>query len=195
MNLQSQEHEYNTQILLRSVRQDVTSVRPDRAQVTEAAAEVRKHRKIAIRVGGGAIAAGEAIKSLAEKSGAAVIRGPVAMDAIESDFPLNVGPAGSKGSIAGNYAAERATLVINIGGRGVCQSDSSGTLYRRAWAFININFNAVEAQRYNGIAVVDAARAVVEEILVELRKGLRIEPDPRWQAGLARAKKKWDTYL
>ena len=99
MNLQSQEYEYNTQMLLRPVRQNGISIRPDKAQVTEAVAEIRKHRRIAIRVGGGAVAAGEVIKSLAERVGAAVIMGPVAMDVIESDFSLNVGPAGSKGSI------------------------------------------------------------------------------------------------
>ena len=195
MNLQSQQHEYNTQMLLRSVRQAAISLRPDKAQVAEATAEIRKHRRIAIRVGGGAVGAGEAIKSLAEKTGAAVIMGPVAMDAIESDFPLNVGPAGSKGSIAGNYAAEHATLIINIGGRGVCQSDSSGTLHRRAKAFININLNTVEAERYMGIAVVGDAKAAVGEILIELRKGPRIEPDQKRQAALVRAKKKWDAYL
>ena len=195
MNLQSQEYEYNTQMLLRPVRQNGISIRPDKAQVTEAVAEIRKHRRIAIRVGGGAVAAGEVIKSLAERVGAAVIMGPVAMDVIESDFSLNVGPAGSKGSIAGNYAAEHATLVINIGGRGVCQSDASATLHRRAKAFINVNLNGVEAQRYRGIAVVGDARAAVEEILIELRKGAPIEPDPRWQAALVRAKKKWETYF
>ena len=195
MNLQSQEYEYNTQMLLRPMRPNTLSVRPDKAQVAAAATEIRRHRKIAIRVGGGAVGAGEVIKSLAKRIGAAVIMGPVAMDVIESDFSLNVGPAGSKGSIAGNYAAEHATLVINIGGRGVCQSDSSGTLYRRAKAFINVNLNAVEAQRYQGIAVVGDARAAVEEMLIELRKGPRIEPDSKWQAALGRAKKKWDTYL
>jgi 3D-(3,5/4)-trihydroxycyclohexane-1,2-dione acylhydrolase (decyclizing) len=46
-----------------------------------------------------------------------------------------------------------------------------------------------------GIAVVGDARAAVDEILIELRKGPRIEPDPKWQTALARAKKKWDTYL
>jgi len=195
MNLQSQIHEYNTEMLLRPLQQHTASVRPDTAQVAEAVVEIRKHRKIAIRVGGGAVAAGEAIKSLAKKIGATVIIGPVAMDAVESDFPPNVGPAGSKGSIAGNYAAEHATLVINVGGRGVCQSDSSGTLYRRAKAFININFNAVEAQRYQGIAVVGDARATAEEILIELRKGARIEPDEKWQAALGWAKRRWETYL
>ena len=57
MNLQSQEYEFNTEMLLRSVRRSAISVRPDKSQVAEAVAEIRKHRRIAIRVGGGAIAA------------------------------------------------------------------------------------------------------------------------------------------
>ncbi|MBM3747854.1 MAG: thiamine pyrophosphate-binding protein, partial [Acidobacteria bacterium] len=120
MNLQAAAHEYNLERLLRPAPKPGGAVRPDPAQVREAAAAILRHARIALRVGGGAVNAGPQVKALAERIGAAVVMGPVALDAVESDFPLNVGPAGSKGSIAGNFASENATLVINAGGRGVC---------------------------------------------------------------------------
>lgn len=195
MNLQAARHDYNLNMLLRPVKPVEGGVRPNPAQVRQAAAEIRKHNKIAMRVGGGAVGAGEAVKALAEAIGAAVIMGPVALDAVESDFPLNVGPAGSKGSISGNFAAEHATLIINVGGRGVCQADCSATLYARAKAFININLNEIEAQRYGGLAVVGDAAAALEDILAELRKRQSVEGDRKWIAALQRAKRKWERYL
>ncbi len=195
MNLQAVTHEYNLPMLRRKVEPARGRLRPDPEQVRRAAEEIRRHKRIAMRVGGGAVGAGEAIKALAETIGAAVIMGPVALDVVESDFPLNVGAAGSKGSISGNYAADHATLIINIGGRGVCQADCSATLYARARAFININLNEIEAHRYNGLPVVGDAAAALEDILAELRAGPDITPDARWLAALQREKKKWERYL
>jgi 3D-(3,5/4)-trihydroxycyclohexane-1,2-dione acylhydrolase (decyclizing) len=195
MNLQSARHEYNLGMLSRPVEPVAGGVRPDREQVRKAVKEIHQHQRIAMRVGGGAVGAGKAVKVLAEALGAAVIMGPVAMDVVESDFPLNVGPAGSKGSVSGNYAAEHATLVINVGGRGVCQSDCSATLYARAKALININLNAVEAQRYDGLAVVGDAKAALEDIHTALRRGDSPAPNEKWIASLQRAKRKWERYL
>lgn len=110
-------------MLHRRVERVASGVRPSRQQVSQAAVLIRQHKKIAIRVGGGCVGAGGPVKALAQAIGAAVITGPVAMDVVESDFELNVGPAGSKGSISGNYAAEHATLIINAGGRGICCTD------------------------------------------------------------------------
>ncbi len=195
MNLQAAQHDYNLDLLARRFTPPAGAVRPSLEQVRAAAAEIRKHKRIAIRVGGGAVGAGEAVKALAEAIGAAVMMGPVAMDAVESSFPLNVGPAGSKGSISGNFAAENATLVINAGGRGVCQADCSGTLYRRARSFININLNAIEAQRYDGLAVVGDAEAALREILDILKSDQPPQPDAEWLRQIADAKSRWQTYL
>ncbi len=198
MNIQGALHDYNADMLQRRVEPVAGGVRPSRQQVHQAAALIRQHKRIAIRVGGGCVGAGGPVKALAQAIGAAVITGPVAMDVVESEFELNVGPAGSKGSISGNYAAEHATLIINAGGRGVCQADSSGTLYSRAKAFININLNEIDAQRYSGLAVVGDASAALRDILAALRRGASSErpvPDPRWVASLGRAKRKWQRYL
>ena len=195
MNLQAAPHNYNMDMLLRRVEQPAGGLRPHPGQVRLAVEEIRRHKRIAMRVGGGARGAGEAVKRLAEKIGAAVIMGPVAMDTVESGFPLNVGPAGSKGSISGNYAAEQASLIINVGGRGVCQADCSGTLYSKAKAFLNINLNEVEAQRYDGMALVGDTRAAIEDLLAEINKGEPISPGSSWVASLTRAKRKWQRYL
>jgi 3D-(3,5/4)-trihydroxycyclohexane-1,2-dione acylhydrolase (decyclizing) len=192
MNLQAREHQYNLSMLRRVVSKPRARLRPDADAVKSAVELIGRHKKIAMRVGGGAVGCGDAAMRLAERVGAAVIMGPVAMDVVESDFALNVGPAGSKGSISGNFAAENATLVINVGGRGVCQADCSGTLYAKARDFINLNLNEIAAQRSGGLAVVGDARAALEAITSGLRGA---EPDRRWVASLANAKKKWQRYL
>lgn len=195
MNLQVVEHEYNMDMLLRTVPNPSYGLRPDRSQVNRAVDEILDHSRITMRVGGGGVGAGGEIKALAKHIGAAVVMGPVAMDGVESDFPLNVGPAGSKGSISGNYASENATLIINVGSRGVCQSDCSGTLYSRAKQFININLNPIEALRYDGIALVGDARAALQDLLAELQRRPRKHPDELWLQEIARAKEQWRNYL
>lgn len=97
-----------------------------------------------------------------------------------------------KGSISGNFASENATLVLNIGGRGVCQSDCSATLYASASEFININLNAVEALRYDGIPLVGDARAVLRDLLAELPQR---QPNMNWLRGIAQARQQWAAYL
>jgi 3D-(3,5/4)-trihydroxycyclohexane-1,2-dione acylhydrolase (decyclizing) len=195
MNLQATKHEYNLDLLLRPAPLLKCGLRPDPAQVAEAVKAILRHRRIVIRAGGGAAGAGPELKALAERIGAAIVMGPVAMDTIESGFALNVGPAGSKGSIAGNFASEDATLVINAGGRGVCQADCSGTLYANAREFININLNAIEATRYDGIPLVGDVRAAIQDLLASLAEHPEKQPCPEWMAEIADAKRRWDEYL
>lgn len=195
MNLQTVEHEYNLDMLLRPVPRPTYRMRPDSTQVKRAVAEILQHDRIAMRIGGGAVGAGEEVKALAQMIGAAVVMGPVAMDAVESDFPLNVGPAGSKGSISGNYAAENATLIIHVGCRGVCQSDCSGTLYKNAEQFININLNATEVLRYDGIPLVGDANASLQDLRTELQNCPKKHHDRDWLDSIATAKKRWSEYL
>lgn len=195
MNLQAATHGYNLDLLLRPIPTPSHRVRPDPLQLERASEAVLAHRRILIRVGGGAVGAGEEIKALASHIGAAVVMGPVAMDVVETDFPLHVGPAGTRGSISGNYASEKATLVINVGGRGVCQSDSSGTLYRNARQFININLNPIEALRYDGIPLAADAKAALQDLLAELQRHPRKQPDKEWLAQIAKVKQEWSEYL
>lgn len=195
MNIQARVHSYNTDMLLKPLPEGTWRVRPDPEQVRRATEEIRRHRKIVLRVGGGAVGAGEQIKELARRVGAAVVMGPVAMDAVESDFDLNVGPAGSKGSIPGNFASAKATLVIHAGGRGVCQSDCSATLYESARQFININLDPVAAMRYDGIPVIGDAGLALADIAAELERGPALRPDAEWLGEIADRKAKWAEYL
>jgi 3D-(3,5/4)-trihydroxycyclohexane-1,2-dione acylhydrolase (decyclizing) len=195
MNLQASAHNYNLEMLLRPVPAEPARLRADPREIKRAAEEIRRYRRIALRVGGGAVGAGAEIKALAARIGAAVVMGPVASDVVESDFVWNVGPGGSKGSISGNFASENAELIINVGGRGVCQADCSGTLYARAKQFININLNPIDAVRYSGIPVVGDAAAVLRDLLAELNGGSEIKPDPEWLADIIRAKSEWAAYL
>lgn len=194
MNLQSAKHAYNLDLLHRAQPLPVSGMRPAAAALSAAVAEILRHKRIAIRVGGGAVGAGAEIKEFASMVGAAVVMGPVAMDAVESSFEWNVGPGGSKGSISGNAVCEKATLLVNAGGRGVCQSDCSGTLYVAATNFININLNSVEALRYDGLPLTGDVKAVLRD-LIDALVTHKPQPCPEWRGEVAAVRAEWKTYL
>ena len=70
---------------------------------------------------------------------------PIATGCIPYSHPANMGVGGSKGSICGNFAMENADLLIAVGTRAVCQSDSSRTAYPNVQAVININADLDDA--------------------------------------------------
>src|SRR6185369_1347826 len=115
------------------------SVPSDHKAFDEAADLIRSAARIAIKAGGGTRGSAEAVRSLAERIGAAVVLSPNSTGVLPDDHPLNMHVGGSKGSISGNYAMENAELLIAIGSRAVCQADCSGTGYPNVRHVININ--------------------------------------------------------
>jgi len=136
-----------------------------------AAALIREHSRIVIKAGGGSVAFGDQVQSLAETADAVVALSPGALGVLPDDHPRNMHVAGSKGSLSGNYATEHADLVVVIGSRAVCQSDSSGTAYEQANAVININGDIADATHYNRtVSLIGDIGAVIEKLVDWIRK-------------------------
>lgn len=134
-----------------------------------AAALIRKYDRIVIKAGGGSRRHGDAVRRLAERTGAAVATSPVSAGILPDLHPNNLHVGGTKGSLSGNFAMSEADLVIVAGSRAVCQADCSGLGYKNAKAVININADWSDVNHYNKtVALVGDLAASVEALLARL---------------------------
>jgi 3D-(3,5/4)-trihydroxycyclohexane-1,2-dione acylhydrolase (decyclizing) len=105
--------------------------------------------KIVLKVGGGARTASRQLQRLLELSNGVLVHTPIASGCIPYSHPQNMGVGGSKGSLPGNHAMLNADLLIAVGTRAVCQSDSSRTAYPNVKRVININTDLQDASHYH----------------------------------------------
>ncbi len=110
---------------------------------------IQSAKRIVIKAGGGAIETKGELQRLLDLSGGVLVHTPIATGCVPYSHPANMGVGGSKGSICGNFAMENADLLIAVGTRTVCQSDSSRTAYPNVEKVININADISDALHYN----------------------------------------------
>jgi 3D-(3,5/4)-trihydroxycyclohexane-1,2-dione acylhydrolase (decyclizing) len=121
--------------------------------------------RVVVKVGGGGRNAGPELVTLLERSGGVLVHTPIATGCIPYSHPRNMGVGGSKGSLPGNHAMEHADLLIAVGTRAVCQSDSSRTGYPQVKRVININADLEDATHYNHtLALVGDVRRTLEKL-------------------------------
>lgn len=169
----------------------------DNVNYQQAVEEIRKAKKVVVRVGGGAGGAGSRILELLEKADGVAITAPVAGGVIPYHHPRNMTVAGSKGSISGNYAMENADLLIAIGTRFVCQSDCSRTGYLSAQHVININTDIDAVTHYGKTTSFLGDANLTLELLnrkldqAGVNKGAS---ESAWFIECTQKKKDWETY-
>jgi 3D-(3,5/4)-trihydroxycyclohexane-1,2-dione acylhydrolase (decyclizing) len=141
----------------------------DTGALEEAARLFRAHRRIVIKVGGGARAFPGKIAALAEAVDGLVVISPGALGVLPDSHPRNMHVGGSKGSVSGNAAMTEADLLIAIGTRAVCQTDCSGIGYPCVEAVININGEIADAAHYNRTVILPGdIGAVIERVIATL---------------------------
>ena len=124
-----------------------------------------------VRVGGGAREAGRELVELLDLVDGVAVTSPLASGVIPYAHPRNMTVGGSKGSICGNYAMEEADLLIAVGSRSVCQSDSSRTNYPKVRRVISVNTNMDAAIHYNRtIPLVGDAALTLRRLIDELHR-------------------------
>ena len=152
----------------------------------KAVAWIKDSRSAVIKIGAGAKGATEEILQLAELIDGVCVYTPIAGGIVPYEHPRCMGVGGSKGSICGNYAMEMADLLIAIGTRAVCQSDSSRTGYPNVRKVININADLDDALHYqDSLALMGDAKLTLKELIGALKraseeglkKALREEPE------------------
>jgi 3D-(3,5/4)-trihydroxycyclohexane-1,2-dione acylhydrolase (decyclizing) len=159
--------------------------------IQAAAALIRGHRRIAIKVGGGGRSFASEIRALAEMADGVAVLSPGALGVLPDASPRNMHVGGSKGSISGNFAAGECDLLIMIGSRAVCQADCSGTAFAKAQAVININGDLRDATHYNRtVALVGDIGACIHRLLAVLGAAPP-SAAPEWRAACAVRKAEW----
>lgn len=170
----------------------------DNNALADAAAMMRRHARVVMKVGGGARAFSEEVRCLAERSGAAVVLSPGSTGVLPDKHPQNMHVGGSKGSISGNYAMTEATLLVAIGTRAVCQSDCSGIGYPKVEAVININADLADVAHYNKtIALQGDIGVVTKQLLAALDtvNDENLTGRAEWLNDAAEKKLQWRRFL
>jgi 3D-(3,5/4)-trihydroxycyclohexane-1,2-dione acylhydrolase (decyclizing) len=155
---------------------------------------IRRHRRVVVKVGGGARPHPAAIGALLNATDGVAALSPGALGVLPDAHPRNMHVGGSKGTMSGNYAMANADLLIAVGSRAVCQADCSGTGFEKAEAVININGDPADATHYNRtIALVGSIDAVVERLVAVLEKGGRSSARHAapWLSACAEQKARW----
>ena len=167
----------------------------DGPALVAAAVALRAATRIVVKVGFGARDAGDAIVRFIERTGGVVVHTPIATGVVPASHPQNMGVGGSKGSLCGNHAMDRADLVVAVGTRFVCQSDSSRTGYPEATRVITINPDPGTANHYSrNIALVGDAAATLDELIHRLDEAKHWLDAGHWLTECAAKRDAWRAF-
>jgi 3D-(3,5/4)-trihydroxycyclohexane-1,2-dione acylhydrolase (decyclizing) len=148
--------------------------------------------RVVVKVGGGGREAGPELTAFLEYSDGILVHTPIATGCIPYTHPQNMTIGGSKGSLCGNYAMENADMLIAVGTRAVCQSDSSRTAYPNVKRVININADVTDATHYNHtLALVGDVRRTLRRLNDAL--GSAREKKVAWLNVCAEKKAAWQS--
>jgi 3D-(3,5/4)-trihydroxycyclohexane-1,2-dione acylhydrolase (decyclizing) len=169
----------------------------DVAFYEEAAEAIRQAKRVVVKVGGGARAAGAELVEFLDLADAVAVTSPLVSGVIPYCHPRNMSVGGSKGSLCGNFAMENADLLVAIGSRFVCQSDCSRTGYPNVQHVININTDIESAMHYGKTTALLGDAGPTLNILNETlkKKGTEKGKVPSvWFAEASRQKQAWELH-
>ncbi len=161
----------------------------------DAADALSKARRILVKLGRGALGAGPEIEALLDRVQGVAVHTPIATGIVPASHPANMGVGGSKGSICGNYAMENADLLLAVGTRFVCQSDSSRTGYPRVERVITVNPDPFTANHYaRNTPLVGDAAATLRLLLERLRDHRPPREARSWRRECGARRKEWERF-
>lgn len=169
----------------------------DEMALDEAVKLIQTHRRVVVKVGGGARAFPREVRALVEEIAGVAALSPGALGVLPHLHAQNMGVGGSKGTISGNFAMETADLVIVVGSRAVCQADCSGTAYANVDAVININADLEDVTHYNRtVALPGDIGVVIRQLLAVLKRrgGADRHRAAPWLAETALKKAEWEAF-
>jgi 3D-(3,5/4)-trihydroxycyclohexane-1,2-dione acylhydrolase (decyclizing) len=158
-----------------------------------AARWLQEAERVLVKVGGGGRHAGPELAALLERASGMLVHTPLATGCIPHAHPHNLTVGGSKGSLCGNYAMQQADLLVAVGTRAVCQSDSSRTGYPNVKRVINLNADLDDATHYNQtLPLVGDVRRTLQVLNQALGPPL-VDKQP-WLAACAEKKAAWQAF-
>ena len=159
----------------------------------QAAQWIQSAKRVLVKVGGGGRKAGPQLEKLLDSAGAVLVHTPIATGCVPYTHSSNMGVGGSKGSICANFAMDNADLLIAVGTRAVCQSDSSRTGYPNVQRVININADFDDATHYTQtMALIGDAGRTLDQLNAVLEKGR--EDKSEWLNACAEKKNEWQVF-
>lgn len=163
----------------------------------EAAETLMQAERIVVKVGGGARQAGSQLVEFLELIDGVAVLSPLVTGVIPYEHPRNMLVGGSKGTLCGNYAMQEADLLVAIGTRAVCQSDSSRTGYPNVKHVVNINSDLHDAMHYSRTtALVGDAGPTLERLMEALKKRGQAPPEKTssWLQACSAERAKWEAF-
>lgn len=155
--------------------------------------------RVVIKVGGGARGCGPELAELAGLADGVLVMSPGSLGTVPSGHPRQMMVGGSKGSASGNYAMDRADLLVVAGSRSVCQADCSRTGYPLVRHVVNINADLDAATHYTQTtALVGDARLTLRQLNAALRAetaargGDTAPAESAWLASCRQARRDWE---
>ncbi len=149
----------------------------DRNRLEAAAALIRSARRPILYVGGGIIASGAAadLVALAEKASIPVAPTLMALDALPSTHPLNLGMLGMHGAQFTNLALEACDLLIAVGARFDDRATGKVQAFCPRAQIIHIDVDASEIEKIKpaAIGLVADARTALRALLPMVEAGAR----------------------
>jgi len=169
----------------------------DQGVYAEAARALVDAEKVVVKVGGGARNTGPELEAFLDLVDGVAVLSPLVTGVIPYRHPRNMMVGGSKGSICGNYAMEEADLLVAVGTRFVCQSDSSRTGYPNAKRVININTRVHDLLHYGKtLALLGDAAPTLRRLNAELEamgaSGSKEGSD--WFTACEQKRREWEAY-
>jgi 3D-(3,5/4)-trihydroxycyclohexane-1,2-dione acylhydrolase (decyclizing) len=157
-----------------------------------AAKTIQSAKRIVVKAGGGAVNSKGELQRLLDLSGGVLVHTPIATGCVPYSHPANMGVGGSKGSICGNFAMENADLLIAVGTRAVCQSDSSRTAYPKVKQVININADIDDALHYNQtLPLIGDIQSTLSHLNDVIEKAGPVASKEGWLTNCSTKKRTW----
>ena len=162
---------------------------PRTSEVAQAAALLRDAHRPLIIAGGGVLysKAGDALRAFAEKHGVPVAETQAGKSSLEWGHPLQLGAIGVTGSPAANLLACEADLALAVGTRLQDFTTGSNTLFTQA-KLINLNVNALDASKQDGLSVVGDARLGLQSLSFALQSW---HADAAWNSKAQQQAAQW----
>jgi len=168
----------------------------DNGAYAAAAEALRGAERVVVRIGGGARSAGAELQEFLGFVDGIGVLSPLVSGVVPYSDPRNMTVGGSKGSLCGNHAMEKADLLMAVGTRFVCQSDCSRTGYPNVRQVININTDVDAAMHYNKtLAFIGDAGPTLQRLIEELkRQGAGPSAESPWFTECVGKKKEWEAF-
>jgi len=168
----------------------------DGPALDEAADLLLSAERVVVKVGQGARGASAELLDLLDLVDGVAVWTPIASGIVPAHHPRALAVSGSKGSSCGNRATDQADLLLAVGTRFVCQSDSSRTAYPGVRRVITIDADPATANHYGrNVPLVGDARTTLLLLNARLRQRLAGQSKgARWLDQCRPWRAEWDAW-